>query len=90
MPDRNPYGEPLLGAPHIDLPERVVHVTSPGYDPRQTVANTLRLVSQWGDVSYRQIADDVEQMQPTDIECGFCAEEECEPGCPMMRWRGQA
>lgn len=100
MPEHNPYGEPLPNAGHIGppqptltgvvAPERVVHVTSPGVDPRPLVAASLRIVSAWHECDYRLIADEVELMQPTDPECAFCGYEECETGCPMMRWRGQA
>lgn len=96
MPEHNPYGEPLPGAhigppqPTVTTVERVVRVTDRGEDPRAHIAATLRVVSTWHECDYRLIADEVELMKADDPECALCGYEECENGCPMMRWRGQA
>jgi hypothetical protein len=84
VPDTNPYGEPL---PYTDP---VVRVADRGPDPRALVAETLRKVGEWDHIDYSQIIADVALMKPTDPRCALCNEDECEPGCPMMRWRGQA
>lgn len=91
MPEHNPYGEALPGSrlydPDVIVP---VRVTDRGIDPRPVVAASLRILSTWHECDYRLIADEVELMHPDDKTCAFCGYDECETGCPMMRWRGQA
>lgn len=90
MPDTNPYGEPLPAWDGIATEVRPVRVTDRGHDPRPAIAATLRIVSSWHECDYRLIADEIELMQPDDPECACCGYAECENGCPLMRWRGQA
>lgn len=84
MPDTTPYGEPLPRA----VPD--IRVADRGPDPRRIVAETLKKVGEWDHIDYSDILADVLMMKPTDAACALCNEEECEPGCPLMRWRGQA
>lgn len=83
MPDRNPYGEPLPTTP-------VVRDIDRGPDPRRIVADTLMMVGLWERVDYSRIAEDVVGMHPDADSCAFCNEIECDLGCPLTRWRGQA
>lgn len=79
-----PYGEPLPDA------ERVIRHVDRGPDPRRIVAETLKKVGEWDHIDYSQIIADVALMKSDDDECALCGEPDCEAGCPMMRWRGQA
>jgi hypothetical protein len=89
MPDHNPYGEPLPSA-YLPGSGHTVRVADRGPDPRRIVAETLALVGQWDHIDYSQIIADVALMRPDDTECALCGEPDCETGCPMTRWRGQA
>ena len=84
MPDHNPYGEALPSAP------RVIRVADRGPDPRRIVAETLAMCGSWDHIDYSDIIEDVLGMRADDTLCAMCNAEDCEPGCPMTRWRGQA
>lgn len=60
-----------------------------GPDPRRIVAETLKIVSGWGEPRYHDIAEDVLLMSADADCCALCNEVECDLGCPMTRWRGQ-
>ena len=85
----NPYGEPLVHAGDASMRAPLM-VTDRGPDPRTIVAETLKKVGEWDHIDYSNILSDVLLMKPTDPECALCGEPDCEPGCPLMRWRGQA
>lgn len=57
------------------------------------VAETLRLVSEWGcgltRDEYRTIAESVEQMDADDTCCPLCEEIICDDGCPLWPTRVQ-
>lgn len=80
---RDPYGLPVVQPPYGVDNDR-------GPDPRRIIAETLKLVGQWDHIDYSDIIDDVLAMNPAADECGLCNEADCEPGCPLTRWRGQA
>lgn len=90
MPDHNPYGEPLPSAYPLPGSGHTVRVNDRGPDPRRLVAETLALVSRWDHLDYSDIIEDVLTMSADATTCALCNDDECEPGCPMTRWRGQA
>jgi hypothetical protein len=83
MPDTSPYGDAVPTYQPLRVADR-------GPDPRRLVAETLKKVSEWDHIDYSDIVADVLLMKPTDPDCALCGEPECEPGCPLMRWRGQS
>jgi hypothetical protein len=91
MPTENPYGEPIP-AVNVGYPASTPlgRVRDRGADPRPVVVAALRLINRWEGLELGPIADDVDLMQPDDPICALCGYEDCETGCPMQRWRGQA